>query len=159
MLGELGSKGSHGRSSLCCTLPQPSENSAPPLGRHGHRQELWCISQQRSSCPVPHSSGRDCSLGHTVHSHASLGSLPMKVQSPNVTGLVGLGKINHPCYKSSYLCVRRAIWTLNEESWGLVVFPQIRDHTALPPDTIPRHSLTVMGWNWYIQFLKAILLQ
>lgn len=29
------------------------------------------------------------------------------------------------------LCVRTAMWISNQESWGLVVFPQIRDHAAL----------------------------
>lgn len=52
---------------------------------------------------MPHSSGRDFRLGHMGHNHASPGSLPMRVQSSNVAGLVGLWKISHPyalCEKS-----------------------------------------------------------
>lgn len=73
------------------------------LSRHRHGHELGCISQGRSSCPGPHSSGKDFSLVHMVHNHGTPESLPVTVQSPSVAGLVGLGKISHPyalCEKS-----------------------------------------------------------
>lgn len=114
MLGELGSEGSHGRSSHgAAHFLSPLKTALFPRAGTGRS----CGASLRKGAAVLSTLiWKGLQSGHTVHGHASLGSLPVRVQSLNAVELVGLGKINHPYYKSSYLCVRRAMWTLNAES-------------------------------------------
>lgn len=127
----------------CCTkLPQALSAALRP-GRAPRDRPcaatLLSGEEQLSRATFPWK--RDSSLGHTSseafklsHNRESPGPLPVRVQSLSVAGLAGLGRI-----KPLSFCVRRAAWISNQDSGSLVVFPQVRDHGALAPDTAPSH--------------------
>lgn len=96
-----------------CTLPQLSENSTVPP-EQAPRDQLRAATLLSGKEQLPCAAfpwKRDFSLGHTLselfklsRNHASRSPLPVRVQNPNVAGLVGLGKIKYPftlCEKSS----------------------------------------------------------
>lgn len=89
---------------------------------------------------MPHSSGKDFSLGHMVHNHASPSSLPVRVESPYVAGVVGLGKRNHPyaLCENSHVDLKPGIMRFG----GI---PTDQGSRSSCPDTAPSHSQTVMS--------------
>lgn len=89
---------------------------------------------------MPHSSGKDFSLGHMVHNHASPSSLPVRVQSSNVAGFVGLGKRNHP-----YALCENGHVDLKPGIMRFGGIPTDQGSRSSCPDTAPSHSQTVMS--------------